>query len=495
MGTRKRNNLSMIPGPGQPIGAVEGGHPGLVEVRAGHKVMYPVMANRSWHAFSPATWVLALAAAVLAATATAQTPPPANPEVAARAETVVADMAAGRFDEVYERFDQKMRAALPAAKLAAGWNAVRQASGSFDSVVSTATSTRDGYEIAVVTCAFERTNVEVQVVFNGAGEIAGLAMRPGQARDVAGLPSYAEPARYTESDVTVGSGQWALPGTLTMPVGDGPFPAVVLVHGSGPHDRDETVGASKPFRDLAVGLASRGVAVFRYEKRSRVHGRQMMEQADLTVDEEVVEDARAAVALARQTPRVDPGSIFVVGHSLGGMLGPRIVDGQDVAGLVILAGPSRRLEDLLVEQTRYVLSADGSLSDQDQTQVDEVEALAERIRSLDDEDAGSTEPLAGAPAAYWIDLRDYEPADAAAGLDLPMLILQGERDYQVTMADFEGWQSALSGRANVTLKSYPSLNHLFIAGTGASLPNEYLTPGNVDVQVVDDIAAWIAEIG
>src|SRR5690606_2713128 len=228
MGTRKRNNLSMIPGPGQPIGAVEGGHPGLVEVRAGHKVMYPVMANRSWHAFSPATWVLALAAAVLAATATAQTPPPANPEVAARAETVVADMAAGRFDEVYERFDQKMRAALPAAKLAAGWNAVRQASGSFDSVVSTATSTREGYEIAVVTCAFERTNVEVQVVFNGAGEIAGLAMRPGQARDVAGLPSYAEPARYTESDVTVGSGQWALLGTLTMPVGDGPFPAVVL---------------------------------------------------------------------------------------------------------------------------------------------------------------------------------------------------------------------------------------------------------------------------
>jgi fermentation-respiration switch protein FrsA (DUF1100 family) len=454
--------------------------------------MYPIMTTHPRRMVPLVLWVCLLAA--VTGPALGQAPALANPEAAARAEAVVADMAAGRFDDVYGRFDQKMRAALPAAKLAAGWNAVRQASGAFDAIVSTSTRSQDGYQIAVVTCAFERTNVDVQVVFNGAGEIAGLAMRPGEARAVAGIPAYAEPTRYAETEVTVGSGQWALPGTLTVPAGDGPFPVVVLVHGSGPQDRDETVGAAKPFRDLALGLASRGVAVLRYDKRSRVHGRQMIGQADMTVDDEVVDDARAAIALVKQMPRLEADRVFVVGHSLGGMLGPRIVAGQSVAGLIIMAGPTRPLQELLVEQTRHVLSADGSLSDDDRAQVEQVELLAERIRSLGDSDAGLAEPLAGAPAAYWIDLRSYDPADAAANLDVPMLILQGERDYQVTMADFEGWRSALSGRSNVTLKSYPSLNHLFIAGTGRSLPNEYLTPGNVDVQVIDDIAAWIEQL-
>lgn len=99
----------------------------------------------------------------------------------------------------------------------------------------------------------------------------------------------------------------------------------------------------------------------------------------------------------------------------------------------------------------------------------------------------------GIPAAYWLDLRDYRPAETARGLDLPMLILQGERDYQVTMEDFRGWQQALASRADVRFKSYPALNHLFIAGQGPSTPRNTLEPGNVAQEVVDDIAAWVKE--
>lgn len=103
----------------------------------------------------------------------------------------------------------------------------------------------------------------------------------------------------------------------------------------------------------------------------------------------------------------------------------------------------------------------------------------------------STTVIFGVPASYWLDLRGYDPAESAKTLKQPMLILQGERDYQVTMEDFKRWNTVLAGKGNVTFKSYPGLNHLFIAGTNRSTPLEYEQPGHVDVRVVEDIASWI----
>src|SRR5205085_5456531 len=163
-------------------------------------------------------------------------------------------------------------------------------------------------------------------------------------------PSYVNPESFTEKQVKVGKGEWELPATLTIPKGDGPFPALVLVHGSGPHDRDETIGPNKPFRDLAEGLASRGVAVLRYDKRSLVSPLGIR-----TVNEEVVEDAKAAIELLSAEPRIDRRRIIVLGHSLGGTLAPRIAaEDPRTAGIVILAGAARPFEDLLVEQLRYL---------------------------------------------------------------------------------------------------------------------------------------------
>src|SRR5690606_33004513 len=139
-------------------------------------------------------------------------------------------------------------------------------------------------------------------------------------------PSYADPARFSEREATVGSGTWALPGTLTLPKKEGKFPAVILVHGSGPNDRDETLGPNKPFRDLAHGLATRGIAVLRYDKRTLVHPKALASEvgAALTLREETIDDALAAAALLRTIPEVDASKIFVVGHSLGGTAIPRI---------------------------------------------------------------------------------------------------------------------------------------------------------------------------
>ncbi len=231
-----------------------------------------------------------------------------------------------------------------------------------------------------------------------------------------------------------------------MPKGKGPFPGVVLVHGSGPEDRDETVGGAKPFKDLAQGLASRGIAVLRYVKRTKQYP--ILEAAP-TMTAESVDDAVRAADLLRHQSEIDPKRIFVLGHSQGGYVMPRIMQRDaKLAGVIVMAGNVRPLEELIVEQTEYQLSlAGGGTPDQRE----KLEKLKKDPWSI----AGNI------PHSYRDDLQGYNPAAEAKKIDMPMLILQGERDYQVTMKDFALWQAALDGRGNVAFHSYPKLNHLF----------------------------------
>jgi dienelactone hydrolase len=279
-----------------------------------------------------------------------------------------------------------------------------------------------------------------------------------------------------------------------MPAGRGPFPAVVLVQGSGPLDRDETIGPNKPFRDLAVGLAADGVAVLRCDKRTKTYANQMAAMIDqVSVKEETEDDALSAAALLRTRPGIDPKRVFLLGHSLGGSQAPRIgLRDPELAGFILLAGSTLPLEDLILEQTRYLLSLKPRVTDADRAAVRELEAQVARVKdpALSSATPRSQLPL-GLPAAYWLDLRGYDPAQVARRLDQKMLILQGGRDYMVTMANFNRWQTALAGRPNVHFKTYPSLNHLFIGGTGTPGPADFDIPGHVPADVTGDIAAWI----
>ena len=98
----------------------------------------------------------------------------------------------------------------------------------------------------------------------------------------------------------------------------------------------------------------------------------------------------------------------------------------------------------------------------------------------------------GLPGVYLLDLKGYQPAEQAKQLNIPLLFLQGGRDFQVTSKDFGIWKAALAGRANATFKEYPQLNHIFISGEGKPGPSDYLKQGNVDPVVIADIASWIA---
>lgn len=410
----------------------------------------------------------------------------------ARARAFVDLMAGGQYAQAFEAFTPQMKAAMPVDRLRATWNGLTAQAGPFQRQIATSVVPRGVLSVVVVTCEFERATFDVQVTVNPANLVGGLVLRPAVQAVTYALPAYASPAAYKELDVTVGTGQWALPATLTMPVGAGSVPAVVLVHGSGPGDRDATIGQIKQFKDLALGLASRGIAVLRYDKRARVHANLMRDLPGLTVKDEAIDDVIAAVQLLRSTSGADPNRIVVLGHSLGGMLVPRIAAaGPPVAGFVVMAGAAGPFPELMVEQARYLAQADGVTSAEEQALIDQIEQLVARVAALRPADASNPERILGAPASYWLDLRGYDPPAAAAQVKQPMLVLQGERDYQVTMEEFSRWKSALAGRTDVAFHSYPTLNHLFVAGAGKSVPAEYNTPGHVSEAVVRDIATWI----
>ena len=419
---------------------------------------------------------------------------PADAALTARAREVVERLASGDVAPIVPMLDDTMKAAIDEARLRAIFPAVIVQAGAYKGLEGIRTELRGPNRVVFVTCAFERNQVDVAVAFDGSGRITGLRLFPVVAPAASySPPSYVDPAAFRDEPITVDAGGWPLPGTLTVPVGAGPFPAIVLVHGSGPSDRDATAGGSRVFRDLAEGLATQGIAVLRYDKRTRVHAARIAALTSFTSKEEVVDDAVAAVRLLRSRKEIRADRVFVLGHSFGGMMAPRIAAaGPGVAGLVILAGNVRSLEQAILDQTRYLANLDGAVSADEQSQIDAAVKLVADARTLKASDPPLGVGAVSAPASYWLDLRGYDPAAAAATLTQPVLVLQGERDYQVTMADdFAAWRRALGARPNAQLKSYPLLNHRMIAGAGPSQPAEYLAPGHVDVEVVRDIAAWI----
>ncbi len=400
------------------------------------------------------------------------------------------------FTKAVSLFDPTMQSALPAQKLKQIWQTIQQQAGPFQARLRTRKESSGGYYLVFVTCHFAQLDLDAKVVFDSQQRIAGLYFVPSPPAPPAAR--YAKPSSVIEKDFTVGSGEWRLPGTLTLPAAaTGLLPAVVLVHGSGPNDRDETILANKPFQDLAWGLATKGIAVLRYEKRTRQYAAKLVVTGGraFTVKEESIADALSAATQLRHLAGIDPQRIFIIGHSLGGTVAPRIAQADPkLAGLVILAGATRPLEDLMLEQTRYLLLLGGASAAEAQAKLEALAGEVAKVKKLTAADADSAELILHAPPPYWLDLREHDPLIIAQSLHLPIFILQGGRDYQVTQVDFAGWKQALGAQPGVTCKLYPDLNHLFMTGEGKSRPSEYEHPGHVAENVIDDVAAWILKI-
>jgi dienelactone hydrolase len=301
-------------------------------------------------------------------------------------------------------------------------------------------------------------------------------------------PAYVDRAAFREVETTVPGATCDLPARVSVPRGDGPFPGVVIVHGSGPQGMDGTIGAVRPYRDLAWGLASRGVAVLRYDKVSAVCPGDL---GTVTVDSVVVDDAVRAVNRLREAAAVS--GVAVVGHSLGGALTPRILRRvDDPAGGAALAANARPLYALLPEQVRAIQRADGDLTADENETYDRVQTGVDRVEAGEYDAAAAALADFGLPASLLRSLAEYDRFAAARATTVPLSFLQGTGDVQVSVArDFELWRERLANRPNTRFELYEGLNHLLTPAETAPGENAYRVASTVAGRVVADLAAAV----
>ena len=402
------------------------------------------------------------------------------------------EMSAGKFVEAQAYFDVSVKDKISAENLKSAWSQITANLGTLEGIDGAQNKAQGEYQIVIFDCKFSKGSQGFQFVFNKEQKLMGFFILPKKPNTTYNLPAYADTTRYKEKLITVASGKYNLPAMLTIPKDSVKVPVVIFVHGSGPADMDESVGAQKPFKDIAAGLGSKGIATLRYVKRTVLYGNEFNKA--FTTKEEVTDDALAMIEFAKTIPEVDPQQIYVFGHSLGGMLAPRIATlSPDLKGIILAAAPAKKLQDISIEQNNYLYSLG-----KDTTKAGK-EGLANALKELNfaktitDKSLPADSLVLGLPAAYWADLNDMNQVDLAKKLKIRTFIIQGGNDFQVGTQDFNLWVAGLKGKKNVDSKLYPMLNHLFSFSSEKGNISQYQEPLHVDQPVIDDLVSWILE--
>jgi len=397
---------------------------------------------------------------------------------------------AGKFEDAKAFFDESLKDKVTAQALESAWKQIHGQLGDFESVDGAQNRSQDDFQSVILDCRFKNGSQPFQFVFNNNHKLLGFFIAPKSAVASYKAPAYADTTGYSEKFITLKSGTHELPGALTLPKTGSNFPIVIFVHGSGPSDMDETVGAHKPFKDLAIGLANKGIASIRYVKRTILYPAEF--QKAFTLKEEVEEDAIAAIEYAKTLTEVEKGQIYLFGHSLGGMVAPRIATiNKDLKGIILAAAPARSFAAIAIEQNSYVLVHSGDTTAATKKAVQDNINELKRASSIKTGSLPADSVVLSLPASYWSDINGLEPISIAKKLKSKILVIQGGNDFQVTETDFNLWKNALKNKKNVSFKLYPMLNHLFSFVSEKGTVNQYQQPGNVDEVVVNDVAAWI----
>jgi pimeloyl-ACP methyl ester carboxylesterase len=252
-----------------------------------------------------------------------------------------------------------------------------------------------------------------------------------------------------------------------------------------------------PFLDIALGLAARGIATLRYDKRTLDYPKSI-DPRTFTATQEYVPDALAAIRLLEHEPAVDPHLIFVLGHSEGGTYAPLIAkEAPEVAGVILAAASTESVGQAMLRQDRYLATLPGKVGAEAKAALPQITEVAAQIDSVArlEKDSPTAVLYGGVGPAYYLSALRYDEVATARSLRQPLLFLQGDRDYQVTVAnDLDVWLRGLKGRKDVTVVQFPDADHLFLDGTGRPTPLEYFKPGHVDPKVIASIASWVDKV-
>lgn len=399
----------------------------------------------------------------------------------------VAYFAKGDLDAIEQAFtyDEAMQKAINSGQLKKSLSMTQKMLGEWQESQTPFTYDQQGYRIHSTPMIFANDQVNINVIFNDADEIAGVNIGLYDTHEsLIELHGIEKELSFTARDGK------ELTGTLTLPDEKQNYPVVVLVHGSGPNDRDETITPqNKVFRDLAWLLADQGIATYRYDKRTYLYGEEIMNDLDFTVYDETVNDAIDAVSWIKEQDHIDANSVYVLGHSQGGMMMPAIAQAFHANGYIMMGAPVTNLLDLLPKQIDYLVHLDGIVSQEENEQI---EAMNRDLALLKELDALPNDQfIQGGYKAYWESMIQYDPIATASNIHAPVLVLQGEEDYQVPVSEYEMWKNAYGMKQNWEFHSYPGLSHLMQAGSLKEGPATYTITSVVDQRVIDDIVMFI----
>lgn len=380
------------------------------------------------------------------------------------------------FHEAYSFFDESVKVKISEKLLEDADAQLGSQLGKFERILEVNKENKTYFYYS----GFEKMKIDVKITFNEEDKIIGFFFSPHKEFST---------EISLGKELVIKSGTIALKGTVLVPENNNLKKLVVFVHGSGPQDRDETIYENKPFKDIAEGLYKKGIASYRFDKRTLSNPETFNDKS--TIDDEVTNDILNIIKYFKDDSQFKAYEIIVLGHSLGANVMPRIANqSNQIAKIILLAGNARPLEVLVAEQYDHLYQLDPSPE-----LFEGSKKIKEQIAVLKSKEFNLNTPKENLPfnlsAYYWKSLLDYKPLQEVKKVKLPILILQGERDYQVTIKDFQLWKEALKNNNKATLTSYPKLNHLFIAGEGISGPKEYMNKGHVDENVINDIAVFI----
>lgn len=406
-----------------------------------------------------------------------------------RSTAYLEEFFSGQFGHFYEEAGEALKTDLPQTQAEQEWSVIFAQARAYRETLSTQAVPRDGKTEVQLITVHARYNLQTTFVYGEHDTVEALSF---QLKPLIVIPQSNE--RWEEIPITLGyDPDKPLNGMLTLPEHVQNPPIAILVHGSGPQGMDSLIGAAdnRPFADLAHGLADRGIASIRYDKRSYVYPEDVTD-----IETEYLYDVKDAVRFAMEEPRVDGDRLYLIGHSQGGMLSPKLAqDNPEFKGLVSLGGTLRRMEDIILEQHETMMAQDTTLTEEEKnSHISQIKEELQQVSGLSPESPDDRkELLLGYPVSYWISLNAIDSKKIAGELTIPMLILQGDNDFQVLYrTDFMLWQEVLKDRENVSFHHYPGLSHVFMPGSLERFDSSsYDPPANMDAQVIEDIAEWI----
>lgn len=377
-------------------------------------------------------------------------------------------------EKAHSSFDASIAGQVPAAELTNVVDKVLSQLGAFKNVIEINQENDKYYYYS----EFQKSKLDILITFNEQNKIVGFLLVPHKIFDKAD----------DKTALKIKSGDIELKGTLLLPEHNPKKELVVFVHGSGPQDRDESIGENKPFKDIAEALFKNGIASYRYDKRTYSDPETFSGQS--TAADETINDAVNAVNYFKNNGDYKDYRITVLGHSLGAYLMPKIAEKVKASKYIFMAGNARPMQDLIIDQYEYIHKVNPAGLPEE-----EVAKMKKQVAFLNSgkftPDTPSSELPLGLSSAYWKYLQAYKPLDEVKAIQSPMFFAQGGRDYQVTEKDFSLWKNTLKNNKTAVFKWYPALSHLFIKGSGTPSPKDYGIKGNVDQEFLNDLIQFV----